>query len=192
MIKKNHDVHILGNGSSVKFYTDTGCLNVIACNIPQHGHRYTVLSIIDQQPVVWMSNNNWHPYVPVMCSKKAKRASERYDIKGDWQCVHEDRYRSNSAHWAAQYAVKHNPSTVHLWGMDSMYSDDYSSQMDNIVPRPQRPNLNREWHPYWREIFDANKHITFVIHTPVDAKLQIKSSNIIQKTHKTVHYSSII
>lgn len=171
--------HIIGNGSSAKLYVGSGCMNVVACNIPQHGHRYTALSIIDTQPVVWMSNTGWRPTKPVYCSKKTKAAAKKYNIEGDWFDVYDDRHRSNSGHWAALYNARLTTEEIHLWGMDSMWSNEYSSTMDSIVPRPQRPQLNTQWRPFWQEIFEQNTHVRWFIHAPHDAQIPKYADHVI-------------
>ena len=173
--------NILGNGASINLYTPNSH-RTIACNVPQHGHAYDYLSIIDQQPVVWMSNNAYTPSVPVFCSEKALNSSIKHSVAGDWIPAYDNRHRTNSAHWAVWLLCEYTSKEIHLWGMDSMFSDNLTSQMDNLVPRSQRPNLNKEWRPIWREIF-AKQPIQYYIHTPKLANLPDYGDNVHQICH---------
>jgi len=189
---KLEKTHIIGNGNSAKLFEDDGSMSIVACNIPQHGHRYTHLSIIDSQPVVWMSNTGWQPSVPVLCNKRAYNTAERYNIGGDWQQVYDDLYRSNSGHWAAWHIIKQPVKEIHLWGMDSMFSDDLTSQMDTIVKRPQRPKLNQHWHPHWQDVFAKGQHIKWYLHTPENVEPLVVADNLTQITHKTHSSTEIL
>jgi hypothetical protein len=191
-LEKRLKTHILGNGNSVKYFTDDGCMSIVACNIPQHGHRFTDLSIIDAQPVVAMKNTGWRTNRPIWCSRKTARAAENHGVDGDFRQAYDDEYRTNSAHWAARLFLCYTDEVIHLWGIDSLFSDDLTSQMDSIVPRRQRPDLNKHWHPHWQKIFARRPELKWVIHTPVGVKLRVKAPNVKQKTHEICHSTSLL
>jgi hypothetical protein len=176
-----HRTDIIGNGASNSLYTPSS-LNVIACNVPQHGHRYNSLSIIDNLPITWMKNNSYTPMVPVYCTQAVKDYAKKSNINGDWFAVYERTSRWNSGVHAADYAAKHSKE-IHLWGFDSMYSDDLTSQMDELVPRPGRPPLNKHWHPIWQEVFKLRKDVKFVLHCPTGSFTPLVAENLVLSYH---------
>lgn len=160
------DIDIVGNGPSVQLWRNTGRYTV-ACNIPPHYLTYNALSIIDNQPVLWMKTNSWHPRVPVFCTPQVKTLAQRHNISGDWFDTYTKQHRHNSGHHAVEhFAGLSRVKTIHLWGMDSMFSDDLHSVQDHVIIRRQRPPLNRWWRPIWQELFERFSQVTFVIHTP--------------------------
>ena len=180
MIKTNIDV--LGNGSSNALYTPTNNY-VIACNVPQHGYAYNALSIIDTRPLNYMKDKAWRPRVPVYCTKQVKETAVKFNIEGDWFDVYEKRDRWNSGHHAV---IKHHAraKVIHLWGFDSMFSSDLSSQCDTIIPRHTRPPLNKHWHPIWREILDKIS-CQIVLHIPKGAECAISHEKLTIEQHET-------
>lgn len=172
---------IIGNGNSNRFYTSNSG-NVIACNIPQHSHKYNTLSIIDTQPLVWMKKNHRVPRVPIYCTKEIKEYALKNNISGDWFPVYEKQSRWNSGIHAANHCAQHSKE-IHLWGFDSMFSNDLSSQMDNLVPR-NRPPLNKWWHPIWKTVFDAHANVKFVLHCPVGSISPLVAQNLVLSYHK--------
>lgn len=155
---------IIGNGASNRFYKRTGDY-VISCNVPNHRFAYNALSIIDNQPITWMKNNNWNPRVPVFCLETTKNYAQKQHRMGDWLPVYEKKERYNAGLYAVEYSTRHSYE-IHLWGFDSLFSDDLTSQMDALVPRTSRPNLNRWWRPHWQQLFEQHTNIQFVIHIP--------------------------
>lgn len=170
-------IDIIGNGSSNKLYRRTGGY-VVACNVPQHNYTYDCLSIIDNQPIVWMMKNNWTPSVPVYCLNKNKKTAEAKNVKGDWRDVYKDESRWNSGLHAARHFAQ-TYDEIHLWGMDSLYCNDYTSQMDKVVERKVRPELNRWWRPAWTKIFDEHNTKQFIIHIPKGERCDFKEQNVI-------------
>ena len=169
-------IDIIGNGSSNILYKRTG-FTVVACNVPQHTYEYDYLSIIDDKPIVWMSQNDYTPLCPVLCLEKNIRTVENKSVKGDWRAVYTYREKWNSGLHAAQHFAP-NFDQVNLWGFDSLYSEDLSSQMDSVVPRRHRPQLNKWWRPAWTEIIEANPKTEFVIHIPQGEHCAISKENV--------------
>tara|TARA_A100001035_G_C27786024_1_gene504406 strand:- start:4829 stop:5380 length:552 start_codon:yes stop_codon:yes gene_type:complete len=170
-------IDIIGNGSSNNLYRKTGFV-VVACNVPQHKYDYDYLSIIDNNPIVWMKQNNYTPRKPVLCLRKNKATANAKEVKGEWRDVYPDRERWNSGLHAAEYfAPTYNE--IHLWGMDSFYCDDFTSQMDDIIERKIRPNLNKWWRPAWMSIFDTHVKTQFIIHIPEGECCDFKKENVI-------------
>lgn len=180
MVVENID--LVGNGASnallreYRHYT-------IACNVPQHGIKYNALSIIDTRPLNYMKEKAWRPKVPVYCTQQVKDYANKLNIEGDWFPTYERKHRWNSGH----HAVLHHhriAKTMHLWGFDSMFSTDLSSQCDSIIPRYTRPPLNNHWHPIWREILDTID-CKIVLHLPKGASCAIQHEKITPQEHET-------
>jgi len=96
--------------------------------------------------------------------------------------VFEIKSRYSAGHHAVEY---HAPMTdeVHMWSFDSIWTSNYNSQMDNLVPRGKRPDLNQQWIPHWKNIFDANKTTQFIIHTPGEVVLPDIGTNVTHISH---------
>ena len=163
------EVHVIGNGASNALFDCNGGYRV-ACNIPTHGIAHNALSIIDLVVVNWMSDNAWNPRVPVLCTGKVKAHAVKRNREGHWFDVYDVKHRYSAGHHAVEH---HAPSTdrIHLWGFDSIWTNSYGSQMDSMVPRGTRPNLNAHWIPHWQRIFSDFSSVEFVIHAPSDAKI---------------------
>jgi hypothetical protein len=178
--------HLLGNGNSNKFYKKTQG-TVYACNWPTHDFVYDYLCMIDGLAIKYIHNNHITPKVPILCTQNCKEYAIRKQLDWDVRSVFTttNRPRFNSGHHAVKYICeqKHPPLGIHLWGMDSMYSKDLSSQMDEHVPRKNRPPLNNQWHPHWIELFTANPNILFTVHIPKGESLSVKAKNLQAETH---------
>jgi len=170
------DIDIVGNGPSCDLW-QASYRYTVACNIPPKHVRYNCLSIIDNQPVLWMKNNSWAPRVPVYCTQLVKDTARSKNISGDWFPVYEKQTRTNSGQHAAEYFATKNTNCIHLWGMDSLWSEDLTSVQDKIIIRHRRPPLNRWWRPKWNEIF-SNTEIEYVIHAPKGAQNPYEQENV--------------
>ena len=175
-----NDIAIIGNGNSNTLYHGDYDY-VVACNIPQHGIKYNALSIIDERPLVYMKNSGGRPRVPVSCTEQIKRYAHKTNIEGDWFDVYERVHRWNSGHLAAKY-YSQQCRTIHLWGFDSLFSEDVTSQVDSVIPRHSRPKLNKYWHPIWQEIF-ATSNCNFVLHIPKGERSALSYENLTVKYH---------
>ena len=172
---KRPRIHVIGNGPSNSLF-DVEHEYRIACNIPQHGIQYNALSIIDVVVVNWMSDNNYNPSVPVLCTKKVKDHAVKKNREGHWFETYQIKHRYSAGHHAVEH---HAPMTdeIHLWGFDSIWTENFGSQMDTLVPRGKRPNLNLQWIPHWKNIFEQYHETRFVIHAPQDAVLPQLGNN---------------
>ena len=177
------DVHLVGNGECQSLYVwHRG--TVVACNIPKKKDlKYDILSIIDAKVINYLKNhpNDIRP-VQVWCTDQIKKQADALKLPGEWQAVYQHRHRFNSGHHAVQHLAKQF-NKIHLWGMDSMFSTDLTSKMDQLIPRPNRPDLNREWRPHWQEIFNANPQCEFVVHVPQKTKVIEYAKNCFYQYH---------
>ena len=175
-------IDIIGNGDSNNLYVPNAHYT-IACNIPQHTIKYNALSIIDNRPLDFMKERGWKPRVPVFCTPEVQTRSRKFNLEGDWFAVYERKHRWNAGHHAV---LHHNTMAqqIHLWGFDSLFSQDLTSQTDAIIPRHHRPPLNNHWHPIWREILDQC-YCTVVLHLPQGAKCAIEHEKLRTESHRT-------
>lgn len=160
-------IHLVGNGKSNHLF-DQQYGFCIMCNIPKSTHPADVISIIDQKVVSYQKSNQYQfkPTQKIWCTDAIMRFAKKNHLQGDWLPVYTNKHRWNSGHLAVQHALQQSPhcKIFNLWGMDSMFSDDLTSEMDDRVIRPTRPPLNREWRPNWCEIFAQYPSTRFMIH----------------------------
>lgn len=172
-------IDIVGNGASIALYQDRG-YKVIACNIPRQGLRFDSLSIIDHQPIHWMKTNDWRPGCEIYCTENVVDTARGMEL--DLRPVYQRLSRMNSGLYAAEYASK-TYREINLWGMDSLWSDDLTSEMDSKVPRHTRPKLNQWWRPHWVRIFRENPDNSYIIHAPQGAQNAFTETNVTITEH---------
>lgn len=153
-------IDIIGNGESNSFADPQGV--VIACNIPQHDFAYHCVAMIDTKPLHWIKQHGWHTHKEILCTPNVHQLREQMQLSLNTRPVFTHKHRWNTGHQVANYKSQEE---LHLWGMDSMFSTDLSSQCDSIIPRYRRPNLNRYWHPIWCEILNTIS-IPATLHIP--------------------------
>lgn len=170
-------IDIVGNGASNTMYTNQKNF-VLAFNVPQHGFRYDALAIIDNRPINWMNSNNWHPTVPVFCTSGVKDYAKKHSRQGDWFDYLKFKPRTSAGHLALEYFGTRYEE-IHMWGFDSMFSDDLTSQTDKIIPRAKRPPLNNHWYPLWCEYMNKIT-ATVYVHVPEDKKLEVQHERLIE------------
>ena len=174
-------VHVIGNGASNSLF-DIEHEYRVACNIPQHKIQYNCLSIIDPIVVMWMKDNNYNPSVPVLCTDAVKELSVKRNRSGHWFDVYERKHRYSAGHHAVEYHASMT-GELHIWGMDSIWTADYGSQMDTLVKRGKRPNLNAQWIPHWKAIFANNPNTHFIIHAPFPVNFPELGLNVSEYSH---------
>lgn len=159
--------HFIGNGKSNRLFNTP--YGIVVCgNIPNHSIPYTALSIIDTKVILYLKNTKQHlENIDVWCSPDIKKHADIHQVKGRWHTIYTPTWRYNSGHQAVNHLSK-NPhlKIIELWGMDSMWSDDLISQMDDRVIRSKRPPLNNEWRPNWKKIFAQHPNMMYVINAP--------------------------
>lgn len=180
-------IHMIGNGASNRFFNEQYGFRIM-CNIPKLQKSADVISIIDQKVVLFQKNTNYQfkPSQVIWCTEGISRFARQHKLKGDWQPVFETKHRYNSGHLAIQHVCVTSPNIkiVHMWGMDSMFTDDLTSQMDDRVQRPQRPPLNNEWRPNWKTVFAQSPLIQFIIHATPHQNPYNYGSNVKTQIHQ--------
>jgi hypothetical protein len=163
-------VHVIGNGASNKFFNHSYGF-VMACNMPAHEHRYDALAIIDERVFRYANEHHYKFKKPVYTMQKNVDWAAKAQLPGQFIPAFTEKYRYNSGHHAVEwFQTRPHCAVIHIWGFDSMWTDDLTSQMDQKIIRPQRPKLNEQWRPHWRNIFSKNKMIKYIIHKPTGAE----------------------
>jgi len=176
-------INIVGNGSSSRLFKHMG-LFTVACNIPPKNIQYNTLSIIDNQPILWMKTNSWQPRVPVLCTESVKNMAQSKGRTGDWRAVYEKTSRWNSGHHAVKYFCEtQSVDQIHLWGFDSVYTEDLTSVQDSVIIRHRRPNLNQHWRPIWNTLFDSFPNTEMIFHTNTRINSAYEQANVKFKSH---------
>lgn len=166
---------VIGNGSSNFLYHE----NIekfdltICCNVPQHGFKWDIVSIIDPQPVRIIAEKKLD-LGKIWCPPDTERTATSRKLLGDWQPVYKRKPWYNSGLISVDYICENykNLQEIHLWGFNSLYQDHFHSQMDNLVPRKRNKNLNRHWVPKWKEVIIKYSNIIFYIHIPSTENLK--------------------
>ena len=160
---------IIGNGSSNKFFIDGKDRFdlTICCNIPQHGYRFDVISIIDPQPVRLIEAKKLN-MGEIWCPPDTHRVAKNKRLAGNWNPIYKRKPWYNSGLIAIDYVCENydDLEEVHIWGFNSLYKDDFHSQMDNLVIRKRNRNLNKYWVPRWNEVLTKYPKIKFYVHIP--------------------------
>lgn len=162
---------LIGNGSSNNLYSrnDEKYDLVICCNIPQHGFEWDVISIIDPQPVRIIGDKKIN-LKRIWCPPDTYKVSQSKKLHGKWEGVYKRKSWYNSGLIAVDYVCQtySDLKEIHLWGINSLYEDNFHSQMDNLVPRTRKRNLNSYWVPRWKEVISKYENVTFYAHIPSD------------------------
>ena len=158
--------HFVGNGPSHSLYGDLHYGTVVVGNIPKMPIQYDAMSIIDTKVILYLKNNKLDlAGKEIWCTPDIVKQADFHKVPGLWFPHYKPQYRYNSGHHAIQHLSKQF-EFISLWGMDSMFTNDLTSQMDDRVPRGKRPPLNNEWRPNWRNIFKQYPKVRYTIHAP--------------------------
>ena len=161
--------HFIGNGKSQNLF-NAHYGTVVMGNVPKMNISYTALSIIDTKVILYLHNNNIHlENKNIWCTPDIKKQANNYKIQGIWHAIYKPKPKFNSGHQAVQHLSK-DFKLIHLWGMDSMFTDDLTSLMDDRVTRTTRPPLNNDWRPYWKQLFSQHEQVLYTIHAPKGTK----------------------
>ena len=156
--------HVIGNGHS-NYLVHIPVHFTVSCNIPTHVVPFDVTTIIDTRVVDAMIERNVRFTQTIWCTQVVKDYAAKKMVEGNFVKLLEVQHRKSSGHHAVDQCARMGYDNVHLWGMDSMYRADLTSQMDAIIPRPGRANMTVEWREHWRKIFDHHIKTKFYVHT---------------------------
>lgn len=158
--------HFVGNGASKKFYNNTYG-TVVVGNLSRNIHNYTACSIIDTKVILYLKQNQINlQNKNIWCTPDIVKQAKYHKIEGHWHAVYKPIYRYSSGHHAVNHLSQNKHlKIIHLWGMDSMWSVDLTSDMDDRIIRSQRPPLYKEWRPHWIQMFSKYDK-RYIIHAP--------------------------
>ena len=192
-------VHVLGNGPSIQhfetdlFHTEPTDGIRIGCNIC-HQHLTPAWTFITTRPLFWLCTHDY-PFTIPLCVTEDSLLALR-DVLPDpnrlrefeyWQVIEQRpntkqgiRANFSSGHMATAQALQtYNPTTLHLWGFDFMWTRSAQSWHDAFTEKlmagdsgfTKRKTIHGNvWWSFWIEIFTTNSKTQFVIHTPVPIK----------------------
>jgi hypothetical protein len=150
---------------------------------PQSNQYYYIYSKYETPPRVNSGVISFALYDPSLNNNNGDLISNSHQsLPGRYQDVYEKKHRWNSGHLAIQHMAK-TYQKINMWGMDSMFTDDLTSQMDDRVSRPRRPNLNIQWRPNWTTVFKQAPNTEFVVHIPKGATGIDYAENCVYKHH---------
>ena len=176
--------HFIGNGASQTLFGDFHYGTIVVGNITKHKIRWDACSIIDTKVILYMKDNNIHlKNKTIWCTKDIAKQAKHHKVQGIWEVHYEPKHRFNSGHHAINKLSKSH-KIINLYGMDSMFTDDLTSQMDDRVPRPSRPPLNNEWRPQWTKLFDKHHDVMYSNHVPQGTQENEHAKNSNSINHK--------
>lgn len=200
-------VHILGNGPSIKLFNAPDYKKdiKIGCNFTDISLSPDYTVMVDVRPLMKLKEGHIVP-VPVILSDRGKehlgKSNLNLDIKDvvplkKVQQIH-SKIAMNSGQHAVLYSIEHehnDDKLIHLWGIDSFWSDDLKSSSDKIMRNPKeaariKPNITMVWRRYWKYIFNHYEDFMFHIHIPfnVEMRLSLKTHH---NTKVIVHNEEI-
>lgn len=157
--------HVIGNGVSNSI-VQIPIHFTVSCNIPTHSVPFDATVVIDTLVVDKIIEHSVVFMQPIWCTQVVYDYAQKKSAPGQFIKLLETAHRKSSGHHAAEQCAKMGYDQIHLWGMDSIFKSDLSSQMDSIIPRPHRANMTVEWRVHWRKIFDTYTNTKFYVHTP--------------------------
>jgi len=175
---------IIGNGPSQKYYRNQDGFKVV-CNLNWH-IPHDVVSIIDPQPIEYIYKNQLLTDKLVWTSPKANRLIQQYQLQLEVEQCHNTAIPYNNAQFACLKLLSLAHTTIHIYGCDTLWSDDMTSNQDTMIPRPHRDlTLYVQWRQLWQKIFTDNRQIDFYIHSPVNIDCVEYGVNVKYHQHLT-------
>jgi hypothetical protein len=176
-------LHVIGNGESNNLF-DAQYGYVMACNIPEHNHRFDAITAIDARLFRYAKEHHYVFKKPVYTMQTHVNWAHKANLSGTFIPQYVEKHRYNSGHHAVEYlSTRPNVAVIHIWGFDSMWSDNLTSEMDVKIKRPARPNLNTQWRPHWINIFARHSMIKYIVHKPSGTKDIDYGQNCNYKNH---------
>ena len=174
-LKRVNTVHLLGNGPSVSHFTPDESGICVTCNLG-HLHINPAWTFINagnlghicetqrtfETPIVVESHYLQRVRLGTLHPQHLKTLNFFAIIKPFKQIP-----APSTGHKATWYALKlYKPVVLHLWGLDSLWTDDNQSLQDEIFGLVKDDTFQTTWRPAWETIWSTNSKTQFVIHTP--------------------------
>ena len=203
-------IHILGNGPSIRLFDRDAWPETdlfVGCNFSDPRLRPHFVSLIDVRAMKSLLKGHI-PEAPVLLSGRAADYGDKqnpewrdllhYPVEAVMDLI---RYPSvskdlamNSGQHGLVYALnayQEHTDSVHLWGIDSFWTDNMASTTDSITRADLRgdrvrPQITRCWRRYWDVLFSGNQDTTFHIHTMNG--MVVSSSHMNQNNVQVVYH----
>lgn len=183
------DLCVIGNGPSNRLYhkNKNEYDLIIGCNIPQHNFECDVISLVDEKPLEIIESSRVD-LGQIWCPENLYKISNLKKLPGNWNPIYEMKginlevggqmrkafYNSGLA--SIDYVCENynDLQEIHLWGFDSMFGENFNSQMDRLIIRPPKniPLLTKVWNGFWKEVLDKYPNIKFKSHLPLGENLK--------------------
>jgi hypothetical protein len=185
-------LHVIGNGPSYKSFDESEGIRV-GCNFAHKDLGLTWTMIADVKPVKKLYEGIELP-CPAVLSERAHAFVAGKTLKLDEKrlTIHKvvpflrikqvhPKWGMNSAQHAVWYGIgEFQPTEVHLWGCDSLWTTDITSTTDAIVHKDivfmNNQHIYRTWRDLWSYIFKFHSNVNFYVHAPIEPHLD-KSPN---------------
>jgi len=201
-------IHILGNGPSISaFDRDSWPASdvFVGCNFSDPALKPDFVSLIDVSAIKAYLQGHL-PAAPVVLSDRALEYAD--SVSSDWRdrgieveavmyLIRDPSISKDLAMNSAQHGVMYSVlaysdhSEIHLWGIDSFWTDDMESSTDRIA-RPEsrgrrvRPQITRSWRRYWSKIFKEYPEHRFFIHEPSGVAVEDITAKTVIADHTNV------
>ena len=150
---------------------------------------HDVISIIDPQPITWIKQQRIKPASPIWCTSNVSLLNRVSSLNLNIQHEYRSKHRMNSGHQAVKRLCDLGYTDIHLWGFDSVWSQDLSSTMDDRIPRSHRkPTLKQDWHQHWRELHQTYTDVEFTVHCPAHRTYLNDETRFKWHTHLDISY----
>lgn len=175
--------HVIGNGDSARMYNTNNRQGIImTCNLPPFGVPnayatgivdFKMMRAIQEESVIvpgdWVLG--FRPKIhmeknPSMRIKHAHQIREFYTVKPDYVPGYTE---FSCGHMVTHYmCTKFRPSTLHMYGFDSLFNFDLGSASDMYMTSVRDHNnnmrLTTNWRGIWPNQFAEFPNIQFVLH----------------------------
>lgn len=160
------EIHILGNGPSIKLYEPKEGF-IVGCNFQEH--RCDVNVLLDCKPfMVYCGNRDLVPSRRLITSKYAWPTIEQLQLEEEFEFVYVlpflEKYVS-AGHVATQWALDNGYDKIHLWGFDSIWADTQETRTDLLV---ERSRAQFDLFIHWREKWQPYKQHNIIVHNTIE------------------------
>lgn len=193
--------HVIGNGKSTQLYQPAKGFK-LTCNLPSFAIDdvyatclvdFKIMGAIAEgsveipgewvlgyRPKLFCQANSWFHI------KHAGRIKEFFTELPKYA---QNYTNFNCGHMAAYYAVRRlHADSVHLYGLDSLFSMDLSSASDLFLTSDRALNNNHRladiWRPIWENIFKEFPGVQFTIHSTADTLVFPPPPNVKVEVHR--------
>lgn len=148
---------VLGNGTSRSKFDLKGDY-ILGCNIPNKEFKVDATVICDEE-IVWILKENIKLInVPIIISNKAFEKMKELKILGGFNIIKVFQVKDwySAAHYATEYLIELKYDDIHVWGCDSIFTDDISSTTDNYISKKDIKNAKfiSNWRRIWHDFIE--------------------------------------